>query len=81
MKMNFSLEGMITGIGVALAASVILPMVKKVARPAMAVGIQGATMLGNEVKSRVGHIKEGIEDIVAEAQFERMRKQIDRDME
>lgn len=80
MKMNFSLEGMVTGIGVAVAASILLPVVKSVARPVLTAGVQGATIIGNQVRSGVSYIKEEVEDIVAEAQFERIKRNIDRDM-
>lgn len=69
-----------TGIGLALAASVLLPVVKAVARPMLAAGMQGAVTVGNQVRSGVSYIREEVEDLLAEAQFERMKNQIDRDM-
>lgn len=80
MKENLTLEGILTGIGLSLAATVLLPVIKNTARPLTLAGIQGATLLGNEIKSGISYIKEEIEDIIAEAQFERMKKSIDKDI-
>jgi hypothetical protein len=81
MKVRPSVEGVVTGIGLTLAASVLLPVVKQVARPLAEAGLQSAVLLGQQVKSGVSYLKEEIEDIVAEAQFERMKQSIDYDME
>ncbi|MDB5084341.1 MAG: hypothetical protein JWN30_1227 [Bacilli bacterium] len=80
MKVNLTAEGILTGVGVILAAAVLLPMVESVSRPLAQAGVQGVVLLGNRVKGGVALIKEEVEDLVAEAQFERMRKSIDRDM-
>jgi hypothetical protein len=80
MKVRPSVEGVVTGIGLTLAASVLLPVVKQVARPLAEAGLQSATLLASQVKSGVSYLKEEIEDIVAEAQFERLKKSIDLDI-
>lgn len=79
MKIS-SVEGIVTGLGVALAASVLLPVAKSVARPLAAAGVQGAAALRDQVQSGLSYLKEEIEDIVAEAQFERLRDSIDQDI-
>ena len=79
MRIN-SVEGIVTGVGLALAASVLLPAAKRVARPLAIAGVQGAVALRDQVKSGVSYIKEEVEDIVAEAQFERLRNSIDQDI-
>lgn len=81
MKMNFTLEGMITGVGLALAASVLLPVVKNAARPLTAAGIQGINLVGNQVKSGLGYLREEVEDLVAEAQFERFKQSMDEEIQ
>jgi hypothetical protein len=80
MKLNFTLEGMATGLGLALAATVLLPVAKTVARPLVAAGVQGVSALGNTVKNGVTYVKEEMEDLVAEAQWERMKQSIDQDI-
>jgi len=80
MKVNFTLEGMATGLGIALAATVLLPVAKAVARPLVAAGVQGVAAVGSTVKNGVNYVREEMEDIVAEAQWERMKNEIDQDI-
>ncbi len=80
MKVNFTLEGMATGLGIALAATVLLPVAKAVARPLVAAGVQGVAAVGTTVKNGVNYVREEVEDIVAEAQWERMKRSIDQDI-
>lgn len=80
MKMNFTLEGMATGLGLALAATVLLPVAKAVARPLVTAGVQGVAAVSSTVKNGVTYVREEMEDIVAEAQWERMKQNIDQDI-
>jgi hypothetical protein len=80
VKINASVEGIVTGVGLALAASVLLPAAKRVAGPLAVAGMQGVAALRDQVKSSVTYVKEEIEDIVAEAQFERLKNSIDQDI-
>jgi hypothetical protein len=81
LKFQPSWEGVVTGIGVTLAAAVLAPVVKEVARPLVAAGAHGAALLMEQVRSGVSYVKEEVEDLVAEAQFERLKRSIDRELE
>lgn len=80
MKFSFSLEGMLTGVAVTVAASVLYPVLKKTAAPLMEAGKEGAAELTHQIKSGVATMREGIEDLVAEAHFERMKQAVDCDL-
>lgn len=79
MRIN-SVEGIVTGVGLALAASVLVPAARRIAKPLAIAGMQGAVVLRDQVKSGVTYLKEEMEDIVAEAQFERLKNSIDQDI-
>ncbi|WP_018131182.1 DUF5132 domain-containing protein [Effusibacillus pohliae] len=78
--MQGNLEKIVTGIALALAAPVVLPIAKNVLRPLAVIGIRGAEELVNRAKYAVQITREEMEDIIAEAQFERMKKQLDREI-
>ncbi|QGQ94728.1 DUF5132 domain-containing protein [Paenibacillus psychroresistens] len=65
--------------GLALAVSALIPVAKTTFVGLM--GQEGAKNLANRAKSIVQYAKEEIEDIVAEAQFERMKKQMAHEIE
>ncbi len=46
-------------------------------RPAAVLGIKGLLELGEKTKTLTAYAREEFEDLVAEAQFERMKQQID----
>jgi hypothetical protein len=60
--------------GFALAISALIPVAKTTIVTLM--GQDGAKNLVNRAKSAVQYAKEEIEDIVAEAQFERIKKRL-----
>jgi hypothetical protein len=74
------LDKWIVGAALTMAASVLLPIAKNTLRPMAETGIQGAIGLMNCTKSTIQIVREEIEDIIAEAQFERMKKQLDREI-
>jgi hypothetical protein len=69
-------ERIIVGAALAVAASTLLPMLK----PLAAGGLQALAGLANRTKYAMQLVREEAEDIIAEAQFERMKKQLDRDI-
>ncbi|KEO82218.1 hypothetical protein [Tumebacillus flagellatus] len=77
MKWNPTPEGIVTGIGLTLATAVLFPVLREIAKPIAAAGVQSASSLSHQLKSGVAYVREEIEDIVAEAQWERMKKSID----
>jgi predicted neutral ceramidase superfamily lipid hydrolase len=67
------LQRLIVGSALVIASTVILPIARETLRPIM-------KDLSKQMKYLLVSTKEGIEDIVAEVKFERMKKQLDKDM-
>jgi hypothetical protein len=80
MKINSTPEGIVTGVGLTLAAALLMPVIRQVAQPIAAAGLQSAALVNQQLKSGISYIREEIEDIVAEAQWERLKQSIDRDI-
>jgi hypothetical protein len=70
------LERIIVGTALVVGSSVLLPIAKETLSTAFQVG--GRAMTG--IRTGLQLIREEVEDIVAEAQFERMKNQIDQEM-
>jgi hypothetical protein len=75
-----NIDKLIVGAALVAATSVILPIAKSTLRPLLASGLTAGEGLMNRARLYVQIAKEEVEDIVAEAQFERMKKQIDKDI-
>jgi hypothetical protein len=75
-----NIEKIIIGAALVAASSVILPIAKKTLRPLLANGLTAGEGLMHRARSYVQIAKEEVEDIVAEAQFERMKKQLDKEI-
>ncbi len=69
-------ERIIVGAALALAASALLPILK----PLAAGGVQALAGLADKAKYAMQLAREEAEDIVAEAQFERMKKRLDKEI-
>jgi predicted neutral ceramidase superfamily lipid hydrolase len=67
------LQRVIVGSALVIASTVILPIARETLRPIV-------RDLSKQMKYLLVSTKEGIEDIVAEVKFERMKKQLDKDM-
>jgi hypothetical protein len=67
------LQRLIVGSALIIASTVILPIARETLRPIM-------RDLSKQMKYLLVSTKEGVEDIVAEVKFERMKKQLDKDM-
>jgi hypothetical protein len=78
--MEKNAEKWIVGAALAFAATTLLPIARQTLRPLAVSGIQGAMGLLDKAKSAAQVMKEEVEDIVAEAKFERMKKQMDREI-
>jgi len=78
--MKLSTEGVVTTLGLALAATVLLPAAKRLGGPVASVGVTGAGAVTDRLKGGFAYLKEEVEDIVAEAQWEVMRKKLDREI-
>lgn len=68
------LRGFVLGLGVATLLLMVLPTAKKSLRPFALIAVKGALDLADQVKALVGEAGEGLQDLIAEAQFERLQK-------
>jgi hypothetical protein len=63
-----------------MAISGLLPIAKTVLAPIAIIGKEGTDNIVGRARTAVQYVKEEIEDIVAEAQFERLKKQLDKEI-
>lgn len=77
---NRTWERVVVGAALVVGASVILPIAKTTLTAAANAG--GRTLSGawGSLRTRVQLAKEELEDMVAEAQFERLKKQMDKEI-
>lgn len=75
-----NIDKMIVGTALAIAASALLPIAKTTFRPLAESGMEGGAVLLNRFKSVVQRAREEVEDIFAEAQFERMKRQFEKEI-
>ena len=68
---NGGVPGILLGVGVALAAPVLLPAVATGARPLAKVLIRGGVVVADTVREVVAEAGEQLSDLVAEVQAER----------
>jgi Protein of unknown function (DUF5132) len=66
-----SVPGLLVGVGVALAAPILLPAAATGARPLAKVLLKGALLVGDSVKEVVAEAGEQLSDLVAEVRAER----------
>jgi hypothetical protein len=74
------LEKVIIGATLAAAASVLVPIFKSTLPPLIRAGREGVEELAERTRGSISYVREEIEDIVAEAQFERMQKKFEREI-
>lgn len=72
--------GLITGAALGLTATAILPIMKSTLLTLGIMGVRGTISLVDSTKTTIKLAKEEIDDIVAEAQFERMKRQLDKEI-
>ncbi|EGW40074.1 DUF5132 domain-containing protein [Desulfosporosinus sp. OT] len=80
MFKNIEKTGLITGVALGLTATTILPIMKSTLLNLGIIGVRGTISLVDSTKTTVKLAKEEIEDIIAEAQFERMKNQLDKEI-
>ncbi len=73
-------EKVIVGAALTMAASVLLPIAKKSIPSLVQTGRMELGELASRTKSMIQMAREEMEDMVAEAQFERMKRQLDREI-
>jgi hypothetical protein len=69
-----NMDKIIIGTALTIAASALLPIAKSTLQPIAAAGFQRA-------RSFLQIAREEVEDIIAEAQFERMKQKLDKEIE
>jgi len=74
-----NLDKIIVGAALAAAVSALLPIAKSTFRPLLASSETGSGIM-NRARAMVRIAREEMEDIVAEAQFERMKKRLDQEI-
>lgn len=68
------LQGFLWGAGVAALIMLLLPQAKQTLRPLAVATVKSGLDLVDQLKGLVGEAGEGLSDLVAEAQFERMKE-------
>jgi len=80
MLKNLDGGSALTGAALIAAASVLVPIVGNTFKPLAVLGIRGAISIIDGGKTALLLAKEEMEDIVAEAQFERMKNQLEKEI-
>jgi hypothetical protein len=80
MFKNIEKTGLITGVALGLTATAILPIMKSTLLTLSIMGVRGTLSLADSTKTTIKLAKEEIEDIIAEAQFERLKNQLDKEI-
>lgn len=80
MFKNIDKTGLITGVALGLTATTIVPIMKSTLLNLGIIGVRGTIGLVDSTKTTIKLAKEEIEDIIAEAQFERMKNQLDKEI-
>ncbi|MFD0693951.1 DUF5132 domain-containing protein [Paenibacillus sp. GCM10027628] len=75
-----NIDKIIVGTALTVAASALLPIAKTALQPLAAAGMEGGANLLQRARSLFQMAREEVEDIVAEAQFERMKRQLDKEI-
>ncbi|PWI57716.1 hypothetical protein BM613_06940 [Sulfoacidibacillus thermotolerans] len=81
VKKSFSVEGIAMGIGLGVLAVLLAPVVKRQIRPAGEAIASGIGALAQGARKWYEVTKEEVEDLFAEAQFERMKRSLDQEIE
>lgn len=80
VRSTVTLEGIAIGLGAGILAALLAPIAKKNAGPVSAAAVSGAAAAVRSARRFFAVIREEAEDLVFEAQFERMRRSVDRDL-
>lgn len=77
--MRVNIENLVIGSALAVASSVLLPIAKQLVVPLVS-STDGSMDIPGKVKSFVQFAREEVEDIYAEAQYERLKRQLDHEI-
>jgi len=75
--MQRNMEKIIIGAALTAAAAALVPIARSTLKPIALTGLQGALGLADRAKYALQVARDEMEDIIAEAQFERMKKRLD----
>lgn len=78
--MNINVERVVIGTALLAATPILLPIVKTTVEVAGNIGAKTAATAWSGLRTTTRMVKEEIEDIVAEAQFERLKQRIDKEI-
>lgn len=77
-------EQALTGLGLTFAVSVLVPMLRRTGNLMWGQGREGLAMTAHEMQKRLEYVgavaREELEDFMAEVEFERFKRKIDRDI-
>lgn len=68
------------GVGVGVLATIMFPQIKDNLKPVAAVAAKGAVGIADKFQEMISGMREGIEDIVAEAKWENLKKTLDNEI-
>jgi hypothetical protein len=68
------------GLGVGILVSALFPQLKDGLKPAAAGTVKGVMNIAEKVQEMVSGVREGIEDIVAEARFENLKDSLEKEI-
>jgi hypothetical protein len=74
--MNVNVERIVIGTALLVAAPVLLPIVGAVGN----IGAKATATAWSGLRTTTRRVKEEVEDIVAEAQFDRIKKRVDKEI-
>lgn len=77
---NQQVERIVVGTALVLGASVLLPIARKTLSTAVAAGSMTLSGAVSGIRTGFHLAKEELEDIVAEAQFERVKRQMEKEI-
>lgn len=80
MRSTVTLEGVAIGLSIGILGALLAPIARKNATPVSNAAAAGAAAAVRSVRRFFAVVREEAEDIVLEAQFERMRRRVDREL-
>jgi len=68
------------GFGTGVLTTLLFPTVVKSFRPAVVAAVQGMMSVSDQIKETTSSFRENLEDIVSQAQFDRLKNDIDAEL-
>lgn len=80
MRSTITLEGILFGLGLSALAFAFTPIARRGFKPASTALTRGTQEAARNAQKWASILREELEDIVLEAQFEKMRRTVDREL-